>query len=122
MHSNYQSDLAKKLNIKREMRVRVIGGPDDVDLPGLSLTDAADADAIIVFVRNQAEAHTHAGPVVEAARGGRIAWMAYPKGRQLGTDLNRDILWKLMQDKGVEANRQVSIDQTWSALRFRADD
>ena len=46
--------------------------------------------------------------------------MAYPKARQLGTDLNRDILWKLMKEKGIEANRQISIDDVWSAMRFRA--
>jgi hypothetical protein len=26
-----------------------------------------------------------------AARGG-VAWLAYPKARQLGTDLNRDVI------------------------------
>jgi hypothetical protein len=37
----------------------------------------------------------------------------------LGTDLNRDRLWAALADAGVWPVRQVSIDQMWSALRFR---
>ena len=48
-----------------------------------------------------------------------LAWVAYPKGGRLGTDLNRDVLAGLLAERGVRAVRQVSIDETWSALRFR---
>lgn len=120
MVTSYDSELAKKLNVKSGMQVRVIDMPSDVNLDGLATTDAPGADAVLMFVRTQAEADARGGPVVEAARAGEVAWMAYPKARQLGTDLNRDILWKLMKEKGLEANRQVSIDDTWSAMRFRA--
>ena len=33
--------------------------------------------------------------------------------------LNRDILWRHMLKKGVQGVRQVAIDATWSAMRFR---
>lgn len=49
----------------------------------------------------------------------RIAWLAYPKGGRRGTDLNRDILWKHVLQKGAQGVRQVAIDETSSALRFR---
>jgi len=39
--------------------------------------------------------------------------------RQLGTDLNRDSLAKLMIERGAQPVRQVAIDDVWSALRFR---
>ena len=54
-----------------------------------------------------------------AARADRLAWIGYPKGGQLGTDLNRDRLVAAPAARGVQPVRQVSIDQTWSALRFR---
>ena len=38
---------------------------------------------------------------------------------QLDTDLNRDILWRHMQKKGLSGVRQVAIDEVWSAMRFR---
>jgi len=55
------------------------------------------------------------GPV---GRGG-TAWLAYPKARQLGTDLDRDIIRELVPEAGLDPVRQVSLDDTWSALRLR---
>jgi hypothetical protein len=55
---------------------------------------------------------------VAAARADRLAWISYPKGGQLGTDLNRDRLAAALAGQGVQPVRQVSIDDTWSALRF----
>jgi hypothetical protein len=45
--------------------------------------------------------------------------VAYPKAGQLGTDLNRDPLAAAFTASGLRPVRQVSIDATWSALRFR---
>jgi hypothetical protein len=55
------------------------------------------------------------------ARGIRdaVTRVAYPKARQLGTDLNRDSLAALPSEKGIRAMRQIAIDDVWSALRFR---
>ncbi len=36
-----------------------------------------------------------------------------------GTDLNRDSLWELLSGDGIRPVRQIAIDDTWSALRFR---
>lgn len=114
-----RSALAKKLNLKPGMKIHVIDKPVDVDLGQLPLSDSADAEAMMVFVRRTADVDDRGGPVVDAARNDRIAWVAYPKAGQLGTDLNRDLLWRHMLGKGVEAVRQVAIDSVWSAVRFR---
>jgi hypothetical protein len=45
-----------------------------------------------------------------------------PGRRKLGTDLNRDRLAAALAGHGVQPVRQVSIDATWSALRFRPAD
>ena len=60
-----------------------------------------------------------AGPAIEAARRDKLAWIAYPKAGRLGTDLNRDILAATLAGEGVRPVRQIAIDETWSALRFR---
>jgi hypothetical protein len=49
----------------------------------------------------------------------KLSWIAYPKDGQLSTDLSRDILNEHMKSKGVAGVRQISIDEVWSALRFR---
>jgi hypothetical protein len=119
MPTEYDSPLARKLNLKSGMRVRVLAKPADVDITGLSTTDAVDADGIIVFVRTLADVDAGSEPVLDAARLDRIVWLVYPKAGQLGTDLNRDILWRHMLEKGVQGVRQIAIDDIWSALRFR---
>jgi hypothetical protein len=111
--------LAQKLNLKSGMKARVVGKPADVDLSDVAVTSSASADAVIVFAKTLAEVDAKAGPVVSAGKEDRIAWLAYPKAGKLDTDLNRDIVWKHMLKKGVQAVRQVAIDEVWSALRFR---
>lgn len=119
MPGAYDTRLAQKLNLRSGTTTRVLGKPADVELPGVAATDAADADGVLLFARTLAEVDAGAAPVVEAALADRIAWVAYPKAGQLDTDLNRDILWKHMLGKGVDAVRQVAIDEVWSAIRFR---
>jgi hypothetical protein len=46
-------------------------------------------------------------------------WVAYPKASK--SDINRDSLWPIVSDYGMRPNGQISIDDTWSALRFRPD-
>lgn len=75
--------------------------------------------ATLVFVSTFAEAEERAGPAVEAALADDLSWVAYPKAGQLGTDLNRDALAAFMTARGVRPVRQVALDDTWSALRFR---
>jgi hypothetical protein len=90
--------------------------------PGLGLGPDAqpgEADAVVAFVRGSSDLETTAAPAIEAARRDALAWIAYPKAGKLGTDLNRDSLRQLLQDRGIRPVRQVAIDDTWSALRFR---
>jgi hypothetical protein len=125
--------LAKKLQLKPGQRLRALHAPEgfEADAPeagggdagpaGGSAPAAADAPApaTLVFVTTFAEAEERVEPAVEAALADDLAWVAYPKAGQLGTDLNRDSLAAFMTARGVRPVRQVAIDDTWSALRFR---
>ncbi len=113
--------LAKKLNLKEGMKVRVIGKPANVDLGDVAATTSAKAEALLLFVKTIADVDAKGAPLIEAAKEDRIAWAAYPKAGQLGTDLNRDILWQHLKAQGIEGVRQVAIDDVWSALRFRPE-
>jgi hypothetical protein len=112
-------DLSGKLQIKPGQSAAVLNPPPGLVLPGVPVAaSAADADAVIAFVTRRDDLDS-AGPAVAAARADRLAWIGYPKGGQLGTDLNRDRLAAALASQGVQPVRQVSIDGTWSALRFR---
>jgi hypothetical protein len=103
------------------MTVHVIGKPAGVDLDDVATTSAAKADGVLVFVKTLGDVDAKCGPLVGAAKEDRLAWIAYPKAGQLGTDLNRDILWKHLLEQGIQGVRQVSIDGVWSAMRFRPE-
>ena len=101
------------------MRVRVAGKPANVDLDDVSVTTSAKADAELLFVKMLADVDAKSAPIITAAKADRVAWIAYPKAGQLGTDLNRDILWKHLLKKGIQGVRQIALDSVWSAMRFR---
>jgi hypothetical protein len=118
--------IARKLQIRPASSVVVVGRPAGVDLeiPSDCLVtsdpaDAATADAVIAFVVRADDLEGVGRPALEAAREDRLAWLLYPKNRQLGTDLNRDVLAALATERGAQPVRQVAVDAVWSALRFR---
>lgn len=115
--------VASKLPIKPGQSVAVIDRPGDVDLElppdSAPASDPSAADAVIVFVTTSTELDDRGGPAIEAARRDALAWVAYPKSGKLGTDLNRDSLAAVLRGRGAQPVRQVAIDDTWSALRFR---
>lgn len=108
--------LTQKMQLKPSQSFQVLNAPAELDL---DLPAAEGGEAVLLFVRSRAELESLAAPFVEAARADRLAWLAYPKGGQLGTDVNRDILWELTKPMGIRPVRQISIDEVWSALRFR---
>ncbi|MGH2351350.1 MAG: hypothetical protein ACRDJN_07010 [Chloroflexota bacterium] len=111
--------LAKKLNLKEGMKVRVVGTPAGVDLDDVAVATSDEAEGVIVFVKTLADVDAQCGPLVDAAKQDRLAWVAYPKAGQLGTDLNRDVLWKHLLKDDIQGVRQIAIDDIWSAIRFR---
>jgi len=113
-------DLAAKLQLKPAQRVVLIGAPESVEqaLSERGTADGSAGDAVLVFVRTSADLDEAVG-AVDAALAGRLAWVAYPKGGALGTDLNRDTLAARLRERGIRPVRQVAVDETWSALRVR---
>ena len=119
-------DLTEKLQIKPGQSLVILEPPPGVTLPagtaalpaGTAGGHPETASAVIGFAVLRQDLD-RLGPVISAARADRLAWIGYPKGGKLGTDLNRDLLVAALSTEGIQPVRQVSIDDTWSALRFR---
>lgn len=48
-----------------------------------------------------------------------LLWIAYPKAKALETDLNRDIIHQTLQKYTLDGVSLISLDNTWSAMRFK---
>lgn len=122
------SSLAKKLQVKPAMRLLLLSAPPEVAAHLAPLPDAAQlvapgaevADVVLCFVLNSAELHQQAGIALTAVTHDGLLWFAYPKGASgVPTDLNRDAGWEAVTGEGWEPVRQIAVDGTWSAVRFR---
>ena len=111
-------ELSKKLQIPPGSSLYLVNAPDDLKLD-VPLARSASNAAVLVFAADSKALKVDAKPAIDAAKGDRVSWIAFPKAGQRGTDLSRDKLWQLMEPFGIGAVRAVSIDDTWSALRFR---
>jgi hypothetical protein len=124
------SSLAKKLHIKPGTRVLVLGAPEgyvDALAPspeGVTVATAARGqfDVVHLFVKQAKELEKNAQKAIAAVREGGALWISYPKkSSKVESDMTRDGGWKALEDAGWGAVAQVSIDDTWSALRWKPE-
>jgi hypothetical protein len=116
------------MHIKPGRRLLLLNAPDGYlsqlqPLPeGVELIQAPEGtvEAVHLFVKDRAELEQHAATAINAVKPGGLLWMSYPKkSSKVKTDLTRDIGWDVVTDVGWTGIAQVSIDDTWSAIRFR---
>ena len=125
-----EAGLVARLQVRPGSRLLLLGAPVGyrarIDpLPGDGTIDEAPApgaayDAIHAFCRDSAALAAVAPVVLAAYRTGGVLLLSYPKGgAKAGTDLNRDAGWEPVAAAGFRPVRQVSIDEIWSAVRWR---
>ena len=123
-----QSSLVKKLRVKTGQRLLVLNAPEGYieslgDLPeGVEVSEQAEGkfDFVQLFVRDSAELDDLRARAMDAVTYDGLLWISYSKrSAKVETDLTRDVLWKLMDGTGLRPVSQISIDEVWSALRFR---
>jgi hypothetical protein len=120
--------LVKKLRIQSGQRVLILNPPPGYldalgDLPeGVEVTQESEGafDFVHLFVKNVAELERLGPTAVETVKYDGLLWISYPKrSSKVETDLTRDVGWEVVAEAGLRPVTQVSVDETWSALRFR---
>jgi len=89
---------------------------------GVELADGPEGtfDFVHLFVKNVAELESLGPTAINAVKHDGLLWISYPKrSSKVKTDITRDVGWDLLAQAGLRAVTQVSIDDVWSALRFR---
>lgn len=123
-----ETNLAKKLRMQPGQSVLILNSPREYkDILGpfpegviFAELSQGKADFVHLFVKNQNELRQFIDEALKSVKFDGLLWISYPKGSsKVETDINRDILWDLLKDKGIKPVTQVSINDTWSAMRFR---
>ena len=125
--------LAEKLKMKPGMQVLILNAPDGFieqlgPLPDkVEVVNEADGDfeaesfdMVHLFAKSISELERLAQKAISAVKYDKLLWISYPKiSGKIDTNINRDKGWDVVTNAGLKGVAQVSIDDTWSALRFR---
>jgi hypothetical protein len=119
--------LPRKLGIKPQGRLGLIGAPPDFDEvlgdlpPGVSVHRRLQGtfDVLVVFVRKRSELERRLPALKKALDQAGGLWVAWPKGSSgVATDLGDGMVRELGLASGLVDNKVCAIDATWSGLRF----
>ena len=119
--------LPRKLGIKPEARVGLIGAPHDFDEvlgelpPGVTVRRRAHGtlDVIVIFVQKRSELERRLPALKKALDQAGGLWVAWPKRSSgVATDLGDGAVREVGLASGLVDNKVCAIDETWSGLRF----
>jgi hypothetical protein len=120
--------LAKRLVIKPHYRILLINAPEGYreqmgELPeGVTVTTEGEGpfDMVQAFGKQRAELEEVAPRAIRAVKPDGLLWFSYPKKTgEIASDLSREVMWEAIAPHGWRPVTQISLDETWSALRFR---
>lgn len=122
-----ENKLTKKLNLQPEEKNLILQAPASFaeSIQGIAYHTSAegeDYDYVQLFVKSIEELEQYAPEALGAVKEDGKLWFCYPKkSSSIKTDINRDKGWDLIKRVGYAGVSAVSIDDTWSALRFRPE-
>jgi hypothetical protein len=115
--------LAKKLGIKDDSRVAVLGAPATFDVSELgevrfSTSARGMFDVIVSFHFERAELERRIPKLLDVLDVDGGLWMAWPKkASKVPTDLTEDVQREIWLPLGLVDNKVCAIDDVWSGLR-----
>jgi hypothetical protein len=116
--------VAKKMGIKEGSRAIFVNAPasaeDAIEPPDLDVATrlSGDFDYIHLFTKTEDDLDRSFPRLRDHLRPGGMLWVSWPKGGKLGTDLSMTKVIKIGYDHGLVESKCLSVDTTWSALKF----
>jgi hypothetical protein len=124
-------ELLRKLNYKGYNRILILNA-DEGFLKNISdelknvifdteIDQRCPYNFMIIFVKSVKTVENISPSALHNLTADGVLWFCYPKksSGKLSSDLERDRGWKSLNDMGFHGIRMVSVDEDWSALRFR---
>lgn len=120
-------DIIRKL--KFNDKAVILNAPVDIEKKFIELGFATSFDKkvkstnTLVFINNNKEYLDFLNKQLKNIEPDSVLWFAYPKGTsKIKTDVNRDTIRVTGEEFNITTVTAISIDGTWSALRFRPID
>lgn len=117
-------EIIKKLKFKG--KGVILNAPNDVKKVFIKLGFNTTTDEInkisntLIFITNKGELIDFLKNSLKQIEFDSVLWLAYPKrSSKTKTDINRDSIRAKAEEFGITTVTAISIDDTWSALRFR---
>jgi len=124
-------ELLKKLNYREQKRIAVINAEQQFlraiskKLKGVIIDSEIDPrcpyEFMIIFIRRAKEARYYAPLALHNLTADGILWLCNPKksSRLFTSGPERDKGWNSLNNLGFYGVRIISVDENWSAMRFR---
>lgn len=116
--------VSAKMGIKPGARALLINAPTEavqaIELPALELETnlQGDFDYIHLFAVNQATLRDQLPTLKDLLKQTGTLWVSWPKGGQMKTDLTLPKVIEIGYEYGLVESKCLSVDSTWSALKF----
>lgn len=116
--------VAQKMGIKPGSRAHFRTAPTSIEaslqLPQLDIPPGLDGqfDYLHLFTTTQASMGTDFPVLQEHLAHGGMLWVSWPKSKQHGTDLSLPTVIRIGYSHGLVESTCLSVDETWSALKF----
>ena len=112
------------MGVRKGSRAIFIAAPKDalasINAPALEISSAlrGDFDYIHFFAVKQSSLCRRFAQLKIHLKPSGMLWISWPKSKQLDTDLTLTIVIKIGYDYGLVESKTLSINETWSALKF----
>ena len=126
--------VIKKLQYKLQEEVLIVDAPAefkevkaDWKKTAKIHTEAAGSKTFsfaLIFVKTEADVKKAAKNYIKLLEPDAVSWMAYPKktSKKYTSEITRENGWSALGELGYEGVAMVSIDEDWTAFRFRKAD
>ena len=115
---------SKKMGIKEGARAILVNAPAEaleaIDPSRLDLAAGLSGkfDYIHLFTKSQEDFDKQFPRLKTHLKPAGMLWVSWPKNKKLGTDLTLTKVIELGYNHGLVESKTISIDETWSAIKF----